>query len=240
MSRDASKLVDQEPKSHESYGMLQLSRVTCQPPQALYGSSIRHGNMISLTISEGEKRRDYQKDYYASRKTLIQVDMSVTQFAEAITCMNVGEGVPVTIRRVIGDEKQREDCPEVNFKKLANEELKEEMAHLADNLAKLAKDSREILGSKGPIKASDKKKLLTDLMFLEQEVRSNITFAHECFTEAVDKTVNQAKGEVDACYQTLRERLGDKMIAAGVMEVPLLDEGDDENDLADHGDDRKV
>ena len=220
-------LLNQEPEKHESYGMLQINRQSCNPPQSLYGSSIRHGNIISLTISEGEKRRDFQKDWYSARKTLVQVDMSATQFAEAITSFNMGEGVPVTIRRVVGENKRREDCPELNFKKLANDELKEEMNQLAKRIEDLAKDSKEILGSKGAIKASDKKKLLSDIRFIEQELRSNIAFAHECFSRAVDKTVTQAKGEVDSCYQTLRERLGDKMIAAGVLEVPLLDEGNE-------------
>ena len=235
----SKELFDQEPEKHESYGMLKISRVTSNPPKNLFGSSIRHGHYITLAICEGEKRRDFQKDWYSTRKQLIEVEMSATQFADAITSLNVGEGVPCTIHYVESDKdpesakvRFREKCPEVNFKQLATKELKEEMGDLAKLLATLKKDAEEILNSKGTIKASEKKKLLADLRRIEQELSSNLPFVHECFNESVERTVVEAKGEIDATYQGMRERLGDEAIKhlnSSVIEVPMLEEGDKEN-----------
>ena len=227
---------DQKPETHESYGVLQISRVSCSPPVALFGSSIRHGNLISLKICEGKKYRDYQRDRYMDGKTLIEVEMSATQFAEAITSLNVGSGTPVTIHSVTGDKfdektrRYRERCPEVNAKELATHELKDKMACLAENIEKLAKDAKEILEQKGTtIKSGNKKKLLQDIQFLIQEVRDNIPFAHECFNQSVTKTVTEAKGEIEAAYQTMREKLGDKVLL-GEIQVPMLEEETNENE----------
>jgi hypothetical protein len=155
------------------------------------------------------------------REQLIEIEMSQSQFAEAITTLNVGCGVPVTLRRVAG--KQIADPPQVDFKERAKNELKEEMGTLAKRIEELSKDAKEILERKGtPIKAEERKKILDDLYALVTEVRSNIPFAHECFQEAVDETVVQAKAEVDACLTTMREKLG-QQILDGKISVPLLD-----------------
>jgi len=211
---------NETPETHESYGLLSLSRVT-GTPRALFGSTIQHGDTIQLSISEGKVCRQYQKNNYMDTKQLIEVEMSVSQFAEAITTLNVGCGVPVTLRRVAG--KQIVEPPSVDFKERAKNELKDEMGELAGRIETLSKDAKEILERKGtPIKAEEKKKILDDLYALVTEVRSNIPFAHECFQDAVDETVVQAKAEVDACLTTMRERLGQQVLD-GKISVPLLD-----------------
>jgi hypothetical protein len=211
---------NETPETHESYGLLSLSRVT-GTPRALFGSTIQHGDTIQLSISKGELTRSYQQNRYMDREELIEVEMSAAQFAEAITTLNVGCGVPVTLRRVAG--KQIAEPPSVDFKERAKNELKEEMGELAKRIDTLAKDAKEILERKGaPIKAEEKKKILDDLYALVTEVRSNIPFAHECFQGAVDETVVHAKAEVDACLTTMRERLGQQVLD-GKISVPLLD-----------------
>lgn len=212
--------INQEPETHESYGVLNIGRTT-GTPRSLFGSNIKHGDTIRLSISEGKLYRDFQKNRYGAGKEFIEVEMSAAQFAEAITTLNVGEGVPVTILH-IGKERLASP-PAVDFKERARGELKAEMGELAERIEELAKDTKEILTRKGsPIKADEKTKILKDLMFLVQEVRSNIPFAHECFEEAVEETVMQAKAEVDACLSTMREKLGQQVLD-GKIQVPMLE-----------------
>jgi hypothetical protein len=222
--------LNQEPETHESYGMVSFSRVSSTPPQALFGSSIKHGHFISLKVKKGRKYRDYQCDRYMGDGDIVEVYLSQTQFAEAITSFNIGDGVPCTLKRVTGDEwdegnrRFRKPCPEVNFREQANNELKEEMSELAERVAKLSKDAKEILNKKGSLKVAEKKKLLDDLTNISQEIKSNIPFVHDCFNRSVNKTVTEAKGEVDATLQTMREKLGDKVLS-GEIQVPMLEEG---------------
>ena len=221
---------ESETKKHESYGLLSLSRIQVSPPCALFGSSIRHGNTISLRISEGIERRDFQRSWYMDGERFIEVEMSAAQFAEAITTLNVGCGVPVTVRYVKGDEydkdnrRFRENPPEINFKDRAQSELKSEMMELGERIEELSKDAKEVLERKGTtIKAGEKEKLLRDLMFLVQEIRSNIPFAHECFQKSVEHTVVEAKSEVDSCMTAMREKLGQAVLDHKI-EIPMLED----------------
>lgn len=63
-------------------------------------------HIIRLTISNGfMEREDSQDRYYVKtsrKKCIVEVDMSYTQFAEAITSLNMGDGVPVTITNIGG------------------------------------------------------------------------------------------------------------------------------------------
>lgn len=213
-------IMNQEPEKHESYGLLSIGR-TQGTPQSLFGSTIKHGDTIQLSISRADVSRNFQKNWYHDRETLIEIEMSAPQFAEAITTLNVGVGVPVTLRRVAG--KTMPNPPDVDFKESSKKELRKEMGELAKTIDELSKDAKEILERKGkPITSSEKEKLLKDLMFLTQEVRSNIPFAHECFQKSVEETVVEAKAAVDACFTGMRERLGQKALE-GKIEIPLLE-----------------
>lgn len=216
-------------EEHESYGVLEISRVTCTPPNPLFGSSIKHGNLIVMQIKKADRRREFQKDFIMGKDTLVEIQMSASQFADAITSLNIGQGTPVTINFVKGDKwdetkrRFREPPPETDFKAQAQGELNDEMKVIGERILELAKDAKEILKRKGStIKVDEKEKLFNDLMFIVQEIQNNIPFAHHCFTEAVERTVTEARAELDAAYQTARERLGDKALQAHKMDVPLL------------------
>lgn len=211
---------DIQSETHESYGLVKFSR-TSGTPRSLFGSTIKHSDTIRLTISEGKVHRDFQKNYYMDGKELIEVEMSSAQFAELITTLNCGSGVPATLIHHGG--KKMADPPEVDFKERAKTELKEEMKVLGERIEELAKDAKEILTRKGaPIKADEKAKILQDLMLIVQEVKSNIPFAHECFQGAVDETVVEAKAEIDNCMTTMRERLG-QAVLDNKIQIPLLE-----------------
>lgn len=98
-------------ESHESFGMLGFYRSSVTSAN-LFGSSIKHQHTIRMTLKKAEKGRSLNRDWYSGRGEIVEVEMSQNQFAEMITSMNVGDGVPVTIRRLNG--KTMEPCPEEN------------------------------------------------------------------------------------------------------------------------------
>lgn len=87
------------PEHHESYGLAQFSRIGGKSGK-LFGSSIEHQHFIELTISRASRSRQFQHDHYMPDQELISVFMSPTQFAELLTSLNVGTGVPVTIKHI--------------------------------------------------------------------------------------------------------------------------------------------
>lgn len=183
---------------HESYGMLQFSRVS-GGIKALFGSSIQHKDTIVMTLREGEVSRHLNNDYYFGSKEIVQVEMSYSQFAEAITAMNIGTGVPVTIKYIQGKGKM-EDCPFVDKKQQYEEEFAEHLEDIKKEASNTISEVKEIFEKKS-IGKGDKEEILKKLQRLESQIGGNTEFIYKQFNEQMDKTVTEAKGEIEAFCQ---------------------------------------
>lgn len=115
---------DFKKEKHESYGQISIRRSQVGGTGVnLCGSSIKHNNVIALSISPSVKDRGLNKDWFHTEGIpYIEVEMSYSQFAEAITSLNVGEGVPCTVAQING--KTIEYCPEDNKRQQFENEFK--------------------------------------------------------------------------------------------------------------------
>lgn len=89
---------DWKRQAHPSYGMISFNRESCSPATSLFGSSIKHGNAIRMILFHAEIERGLNKDWFYAKGRIVEIEMSQSQFADAITSLNIGEGVPCTIR----------------------------------------------------------------------------------------------------------------------------------------------
>ena len=177
---------------HESFAMLGLTRSSCSFSQNLFGSSIQHSHTIKLKIAPAKIDRMLNRDWFhANTKPYIEVEMSYSQFAEAITSMNVGDGVPVTLRRL--DGKTIEDCPQFDKR----QEFEKEMLKIGKSLRVLTEQAEALLSEKKPPTKADKETILKGIKALRQEIESNVPFIQSSFNEQMDKTVLEAKGEFE-------------------------------------------
>jgi hypothetical protein len=214
-------MLDEETREeHPTYGLVGFSRVSHGPKGInLFGSSISHHTTISLRICRAEKQRSLSRDWYFGKARLIEVSMSPTQFAEAITCMNVGDGVPCTLQNVSG--KDQGECPEINQRQIFTDEIKEDVKKAMVDATALARQAREVLLKKNPT-VSDRKQVIEMLDKLEQHIISNMPFVHKQFDEAMDKTVNEAKGEVEAFFLRKIHSLGLNALQDQSTEIPQI------------------
>jgi hypothetical protein len=209
-------------QTHESYGMAGFFRSSGGHTN-LFGSSISHNHTIRFRIKTASKERGLNTDWYYGDKELIEIEMSQNQFAELITSMNMGDGVPVTIRRVNG--KSMENCPEENKRQLFEKEFDQKMKELRNKLSKLTSDAKQILNEKKSLTKADRETILNQISMLEQEIGSNTPFVLSMFNEQMDKTVTEAKGEVEAFVQNKITSLGIEGLKA---ETLMLQEGREE------------
>ncbi len=196
-------------ESHPAYAQLAFSRRSTNKghKNTLYGSSARHGSTISMRVYRSRKVYDkYSEHYFADRLPLIEVEMSQTQFSEAITAMNVGDGVPVTLRQFAGESMPM--CPEWTLRERIDNDLKATFRSLTDRLLKYESRLQDILSKKGTVKVAEKKEIFGMYSSVIQEIRSNIPFMKECMDEAIDKSTNQAKGEIEAFWLNKMTQLG--------------------------------
>ncbi|MCU7667646.1 hypothetical protein [Bacillus thuringiensis] len=199
--------MSKEKQTHESFGMLQFSRTSHGGDTQLFGSSIPHRETIRMRIAPGAVERSLNHDYYyAENKSYIEVEMSHAQFSEAITSMNMGSGVPVTIRRLNGEQI---DSIEMKNKRIQfEEEFENTMENIMEQLESLVSDSEDILRNKKSLTKSDRETILKQLFSIKREIGSNMPFVLSQFNESMDKVVHEAKMDMEASAASRLMQLG--------------------------------
>jgi len=192
--------------THPSYALASFSRHQSGGPQNLFGSSIGHCNTITLTISHAELiRSEVCGDRYYPLKHIIEVEMSAAQFAEMITTMNYGGGVPVTIRNIQG--QHIESVPSQSKRKQHSDEFKKRMKEFSDGMKTDQTRLQELL-KKDKLSKEDKHNMKFMFEHLTTEIQSNIPFFEEMFEEQMDKTVTESKAEIDSFITNSVTKMG--------------------------------
>jgi hypothetical protein len=192
--------------SHESYAVAELSRISSNKGKTLFGSSIAHSNTIELRIYEAEHiRSEFSSDRYYAKKNLITVEMSNTQFAELITSFNYGSGVPVTLRQFDGIRKANP----ISFDKRKQhiDEFKLKMNKFSENLERDENRLIELL-KKPKLSKADKHEMTLLFTYARRNINQNIPFFESMFEEQIDKTITEAKGEIDSFINNAVTRTG--------------------------------
>lgn len=205
---------------HESYGMVSLSRIQGGIGR-LFGSSLESQHTaVRLRIARGVRQHELGRDWYYAKEELIEVELSAAQFAELITTMNVGSGIPCTIRHVLGE--RRADPPEEPTEvEEVRESFREKAQRVGERLAALAGEVDAVL-AKVPKKVRED--VQGKLRSFITEVSSNMPFMVDQFQEATEKVIAHAKAEVDAFIthnvvaeglRSITDRLERKALTAG-------------------------
>lgn len=185
---------------HPAFGMLGFKRVSGRD-NVLFGSSIKHNDRIQLTIKHGEQNRTLHKDIYYGRETIVEVEMSYSQFAECIGAMNVGDGVPCTIQYT-----EKEGCiPAIEENNSKREQFRNEFS---DTISKAMEQVQmqinqiqESIDTKKSLGVKDRKEIISQLQQVKYNIGCNLDFCVEQFDEQMDKSTMEAKGEIETFCQ---------------------------------------
>lgn len=183
-------------QEHPAQGMLSFSRVHGGDPK-LFGSSVQHNDKITLTLKHGVVERHLNRDWYHGRDTMFEVEMSYTQFAELISAMNAGDGVPVTIRYVAG-QGNIEPVDIVDKRSQFVEEFESECEASSLKCKELISIVQSSLMSGKQLAKLERQEMLSLLNQLHNAVDANNRYALAQFNEAMENIVTEAKGEVEA------------------------------------------
>jgi hypothetical protein len=191
---------EDERHKHPSFGQIGFSRINSTGTN-FYGSELKQDNYIQMKVYQSEIQRDLSCDrYFASNHTpIIQIRMSSNQFAEMITSMNRGDGIPCTIEAF--DRKMVEHLPEQESRKeFIHRKFDDRMREFAKTL-KVKQARVKDLSAKKTLSKADQQELNFTVEWLTQEVASNIPFFAKCFQETMDIVVNEAKSEIENAIQ---------------------------------------
>ena len=185
--------------SHPSYGTLAFRRRT-GGATPLFGSSIEHRDTISMTLYHADITRGYHEDWISGNREIAEVEMSYSQFAEAITSMNMGTGVPVTIR-FLEKEGKIPPCDFVDKRKQFTQEFSEKRQEISEKSQQVLNEVSELFSQKKALTKAEKDEIIRKLNWLNMNIGTNLDFIANQFNEQMDKTITEAKGEIEAFCQ---------------------------------------
>jgi hypothetical protein len=209
-------------REHPSYGLIQIMRT--QGRTRLFGSVLgEHMNTVRIRVSHASEydRKDGETGYL-EEGTVVEIEMSPAQFAEAITTMNIYPGVPCTIRR-LGHERVS-DVPETETRANAMRNAVDERAAktkalltgLGAKLRKVVADSR--------LTKEQKAAFVEPVDEFLREATANLPWMITRVQEEMEGVVSAAKIEVDAALARIVHLAGVHALQGKVDEhgQPLL------------------
>lgn len=205
-------------KVHPSYGKISFNRNYNGAAVPLFGSSITHRNTISLRIEAASVSREVGTDFYGSEGLIVEVEMSQSQFAEAITSIGTS-GVPCTLRYANGERIER--GPIESVRQQLEQEFSQEFDEMRERHEQFGNLLKDILGGNKNVGKGDRERILREFDILRSKNTNNPQFYMKQFNAQMDKTVAEAKGEVEAFYE---KRKNDILQAAALgqsVEVPV-------------------
>lgn len=212
----ASQIMEaEEIDKHESYGMIGFSRVTSSGGRNFFGSSIRSSHYIELTIRRAERHRHLNQYWYHGREELVNLRLSPNQFADLLTSLNVGHGSPCTIQHV--GQVRTAECPSVSQRQKYEAEFERDVAATITDAEALVAEIRQTLETKQSIGKPERASIAKKLDLMLGHIKNGLPFVQSQFNEAMDKTVTEAKGEVEAFVNHKIHSLGIEALNSEVI-----------------------
>jgi len=197
---------DEQEFTHPSYGMVSFTRFT-STGYRMFGSAVKVNGGVTLCVKRAIRAHTLHHDWYRGREQLIEVHLTELQFAQLLTGMNVGDGVPCTINFVAGEGRVEDPPADVLTEaEIVHKDVKEKSRDLGRQLDKAAADIRKVL-AESKVAKGEKEKVLHAVDMFVQEVRHNLPYLMEQFQQSAERVVSELKTEVVAfCERTLRSR----------------------------------
>lgn len=214
--------LDREKLTHPAFGMVGFSRIQGGNP-VLFGSSVEHNDRIQLTIKHAEEYRGLSKDWYHGRGMITQVEMSYSQFAECVSAMNMGDGVPCTIMFTEKDGMIPGITKNVDKRQQFRDEFSERIDRAMETVQEQIDVIRQSLENKKNFGIKDRENLMKALNSVKVNIGSNLDFVVESFDEQMDKSVCEAKGEIEAFCQNKMAAFAQMAISEHSDEIKKLE-----------------
>lgn len=222
------KTVDQD--SHPSFGMIGWARQTCVGGTSisgvpLFGSDLKHTNLIAIRIHGASRERSLSKSWIHSDELVCEVTLSAQQFSDFITTPNQGDGIPCTIKHT-QKEYNIEYPGFTTEQELHNKEFKQDCGEFrAESKSVLAEMAS--MRHSGAIKKGDFIELQRRIDKLIQNYEENMPFVEKSFRRSMEKTVTAGKAEIEAYINQRIQSAGLKALANDFQGPTLLEKDDD-------------
>ena len=198
---------------HPAYGLLAIRRQSGGRVFFASGQK-KHHHFITLTVNRAQHKRNHTLDWYSTDQCdgpseIVEISMSEAQWGQALSTMNVGDGVPCTIMTVAGEPQARLPPPPDSAESF-RADLKKMMARSTSAAEALVSSLKET-----PVAG---KKRQADLVAaaerIHEQMLDGMAFVASRFTEHMEETTAKSKTELASYAAALVHQMGLDAIAS--------------------------
>lgn len=201
MSRKSEKIqrdITGEIYTHPAFGMISHSRVN-GGDKTLTGSDLRHNQNMVIRVHSASMSRSFHSEQFSPNKVLLEVSMSEHQWATFLSSGNT-MGVPCTI-----NARAEETAPLVQVPAIEPESSHDATVNELEDCSKeIVADMRRelielevLINAKGSISKVALREKIKALSHTVMKTSCDIPFVVTCHKEAMEKSVQAAKSEVE-------------------------------------------
>jgi hypothetical protein len=208
---------------HPAFGLASVHRIQATPGEVLFQSDLRHREYVLLEVYEATRKRDLKHDWVHSHKKVIEISMSMTQFASFVASGGTS-GVPVTIDYVGAGDHGLGHRPGLNPESrlaLTSEEVRAAAARAYEDIKEALKKYEWELTQPGVGSAAARRNALRDLRASIVNAAPNVDYATRQLDEHAEAVVEKSRADIEAMVTRMAERAG---ISPG--EVQAIEAGD--------------
>jgi hypothetical protein len=185
-------------EEHPSFGVVRLTRVTAQPGRRLFDSSLPHNQYVNMQVARATRTRSLHHDWiHGSLDTLLDINLSLTQWGAMVSSFGVGGGTPVTLHRVAG-ELMPEAAHESRLAQTSRE-VADSARKSTDKIREAAQAVTDAFESKAGRRVMAD--VISNLQHAVDGVPNNMKFAADTLTRHAEDVVSKAKADIEAARQ---------------------------------------
>ena len=188
---------------HPAFALVGAYRGSSHPGAVLFDSDILHNTTIRIRISAAARKRDLHHDWISGKDELIEVELSEAQWASFVSSMNVGDGVPCTLRHV--NHVPVAELPHDPRLAYSMEETRQ-AARAAFEGIQAAMAAYDALDAKAP--AKERKEALSTLRAVIRNAVPNVDYAGKTLVEHAENVVTKARADIEAFVVAKAQQLG--------------------------------
>jgi len=200
-----------EVENHPAFGIIKLNSVSATPGKAMFQSDFVHNHYIAIRICRAEKRRSplHSSDDY-SRKEIIEIGMTESQFARFVASNGDGGGTPCTLMEIDGERMPELPIPAT--RRMWDDEMQKQLQDSMKATEEAMKMLAGFIGA-GTIGKKKGEELSWKLNLIMRGLKGNADFFLEQFGKHMQAVTNEAKNEIDGYLRNRIKELGGEALA---------------------------
>lgn len=200
---------------HPAYATIGASRVSSGHGIQLFGSDFAHQHFITIKIRTAELMRGSSEDrIHGDVGSIISVALSESQWAQFVSSLNVGTGVPCTLERL-----QDEMIPGIERKVERKRQFESELHARLEGVRESIREAEDMVKAL-PVSQKKKDEILHQLRVAGGNMEPNLKFTADQFGEYMEDVVTKAKAEIHA-YAAHIMPPADRTLTAGEPRMPV-------------------